>query len=134
MKNVLLSSHLNDYNEDLSEFSYLLDQKKEILSMCDEEAIRQYKIVAMTTTGWDKYLTILEQSNFEIIIIEETAEVLETHVLSLLTKNTRQLILIGGHKQLKPKPFNYELETKFNFKVSIFERLINNNIPYSSLK
>ena len=30
MKNVLLSSHLNDYNEDLTEFSYLLNQKKEI--------------------------------------------------------------------------------------------------------
>ena len=42
--------------------------------------------------------------------------------------------MIGDHKQLKPKPYNYELETKFNFNVSIFERLINNNIPYSSLQ
>ena len=49
----------------------------------------------MTTTGCAKYSTILEQSNFEVIIIEEAGEVLESHVLSLLTKNTKHLILIG---------------------------------------
>ena len=88
----------------------------------------------MTTTGAAKYSTILEQNNFEIVIIEEAAEVLESHILSLLTKHTRQLILIGDHKQLRPKPYNYELETKYNFGISMFERLINNGIPYSSLK
>ena len=102
--------------------------------MSDAEAIKSFKIVAMTTTGCAKYSTILEQNNFETIIIEEAAEVLESHVLSLLTKNTKQLILIGDHKQLKPKPYNYELETKYNFNVSMFERLINNNIPYAALK
>ena len=102
--------------------------------MSDAKAIKNYKIVAMTTTGCAKYSTILEQNNFEIIIIEEAAEVLESHVLSLLTKNTKQLILIGDHKQLKPKPYNYELETKYNFNVSMFERLINNKIPYATLK
>ena len=93
MKNKLLSSNLNDYNQDLSEFTYLLDQKKEILSTSDAQAIKNYKIVAMTTTGCAKYSTILEQNNFEIVIIEEAAEVLESHVLSLLTKNTKRLIL-----------------------------------------
>ena len=102
--------------------------------MSDAEAIKNYKIVAMTTTGCAKYSTILEQNNFETIIIEEAAEVLESHVLSLLTKNTKQLILIGDHKQLKPKPYNFELETKYNFSVSMFERLINNKIPYAPLK
>ena len=134
MKDKLLATKLDINNDDLGQFSYLLDKKKEIISMSDAEAIKQYKIVAMTTTGAAKYSTILEQSNFEVIIIEEAAEVLESHVLSLLTKNTKRLILIGDHKQLKPKPYNYDLETKYNFNVSIFERLINNNIPYSSLK
>ena len=133
MKSVLLAE-LKDYNKELNKFSYLLNKKKEILSMSDAEAIKKYKIVAMTTTGCAKYSTILEQSNFEVIIIEEAGEVLESHVLSLLTKNTKHLILIGDHKQLKPKPYNYEIETKYNFNVSMFERLINNNIPFSSLK
>ena len=49
MKNILLSYHLNDYNNNLTNFNDLLSQKKEILSMSDAEAIKQYKIVAMTT-------------------------------------------------------------------------------------
>ena len=88
----------------------------------------------MTTTGAAKYSTVLEQNNFQKVIIEEAAEVLESHILSLLTKNTEQLILIGDHKQLRPKPYNYELEIKYNFGISMFERLINNKIPFYSLK
>ena len=134
MKNKLLLGSLNNNNDNFIRFNNLLIKKNEVSSMSDAEAIKKYKIVAMTTTGCAKYSTILEQNNFETIIIEEAAEVLESHVLSLLTKNTKQLILIGDHKQLKPKPYNYELETKYNFNVSMFERLINNKIPYATLK
>ena len=133
MKDKLLSK-LNNYEEDLNKFSHLLNKKKEILMTNDAEAISNYKIVAMTTTGCAKYSTILEKSKFETIIVEEAAEVLESHILAALTKNTKHMILIGDHKQLRPKPYNYEIETKYNFNVSMFERLINNNIPYSSLK
>ena len=134
MKNHLLLNILRNNNDDFIKFNTLLNKKNEVALMSDAEAIKSFKIVAMTTTGCAKYSTILEQNNFETIIIEEAAEVLESHVLSLLTKNTKQLILIGDHKQLKPKPYNYELETKYNFNVSMFERLINNNIPYATLK
>ncbi|MCF0110209.1 MAG: hypothetical protein HUJ57_09170 [Erysipelotrichaceae bacterium] len=61
----------------------------------------------MTTTGCAKYSTILEQCNFEVVVVEEAAEVLEPHILALLTKNTKQLIMIGDHKQLRPKTYNY---------------------------
>ena len=134
MKNKLLLNNLKEKNDNFIQFNELLSKKNEVSLMSDAEAIKNYKIVAMTTTGCAKYSTILEQNNFETIIIEEAAEVLESHVLSLLTKNTKQLILIGDHKQLKPKPYNYELETKFNFNVSMFERLINNKIPIAALQ
>ena len=134
MKNKLLLNNLNNNNDEFITFKNLLTKKNEVSLMSDAEAIKSFKIVAMTTTGCAKYSTILEQNNFETIIIEEAAEVLESHVLSLLTKNTKQLILIGDHKQLKPKPYNFELETKYNFNVSMFERLINNDIPFATLK
>ena len=88
----------------------------------------------MTTTGCAKYSTIIEQNNFEVVIIEEAAEVLESHIVALLTKNTKHLIMIGDHKQLRPKPYNYEIEKKYHFDISMFERLINNNIQYATLK
>ena len=134
MKNKTLLTQLNEQNNYFNRFNTLLTKKNEESLMLDAEKIKQFKIVAMTTTGAAKYSTILEQNNFEIVIIEEAAEVLESHILSLLTKHTRQLILIGDHKQLRPKPYNYELEIKYNFGISMFERLINNGIPYSSLK
>jgi len=133
MKEKLLLE-ITNYDKALSKFSHLLNEKKEILMSSDAEAIRNYKIVAMTTTGCAKYSTILEKNNFETIIVEEAAEVLEPHILATLTKNTKHLILIGDHKQLRPKPYNYQLEINYNFNVSMFERLINNNISYSSLK
>ena len=134
MKNKLLLGKLKEQNTYFKQFNYLLTKKNEVSLMSDAEKIKKYKIVAMTTTGAAKYSTILEQNNFETIIIEEAAEVLEPHILSLLTKNTRQLILIGDHKQLRPKPYNYEIETKYNFNVSMFERLVNNDISYYALK
>ena len=133
MKNQLLLKSINNQFE-FEEFNELLNLKNEISLTEDAEIIKNYKIVCMTTTGCAKYSTILEQLNFETILIEEAAEVKESHVISLLTKNTKRLILIGDHKQLQPKPYNYEIATKYNFNVSLFERLINNKIPYSSLK
>ena len=41
--------------------------------------------------------------------------------------------MIGDHKQLRPKPYNHEIEKKYNFDISMFERLINNNIQYATL-
>lgn len=34
--------------------------------------------------------------------------------------------MIGDHKQLRPSVNVYELQTKYNFNISMFERLINN--------
>ena len=133
MKQELLKEKIDDeYN--FTEFNNALEKKNQIALLDEAEAIKKYKIVAMTTTGCAKYSTILEQRNFEVIIIEEAAEVLESHVVSSLTKNTKRLILIGDHKQLRPKPYNYDISTKYNFNVSLFERLINNKIPFSTLK
>mgnify|MGYP002623820035 CR=1 FL=1 len=120
--------------EKLKKYEEIMKKKKELNLMIDLNNIKNKKIVAMTTTGCSKYSTIIEQSKFEVVIIEEAAEVLEPHVLALLTKNTKRLIMIGDHKQLKPKPYSYELCKKYNFDVSLFERLINNNIKYISLK
>ena len=133
MKNQILDRNVYDFTL-LKAYEESLNQKNEIDLISDSEIIRENKIIAMTTTGCAKYSTILEQNNFEVVIIEEAAEVLEPHIISLLTRNTKHLIMIGDHKQLRPKPYNYEMTVKYNFDISLFERLINNNIPYARLK
>lgn len=99
----------------------------------DLEILMRKKIIGMTVNGCAKYSHYLEQLESPITIIEEAAEVLETHTISVLTKHTQHLIMIGDHQQLKPHIESYELEIKYNFGISLFERMINNGIAYASL-
>jgi hypothetical protein len=130
------SAYINKHLRNMDIFDHvqaLIEQKRECESYIDASYIANAKIVGMTTTGCAKYSAILEQVSFEIVIIEEAAEVLESHIAALLTRSLKHMILIGDHKQLKPKPYDYEIETKYNFNVSFFERLINNGFPLKTL-
>ncbi|CAH1802897.1 unnamed protein product [Owenia fusiformis] len=91
-------------------------------------------IIGMTTTGAAKYRAILQQVRPKIVIVEEAAEVLESHIVTTLTEECEHLILIGDHKQLRPNPTVYDLAIHFNLEISFFERMINNAIPYECLE
>ncbi|CAG2058119.1 unnamed protein product [Timema podura] len=62
------------------------------------------------------------------VIVEEAAEVLESHIVASLTKDCQHLILIGDHKQLRPSNAVYKLAREFKFDVSLFERMLNNGM------
>ena len=68
-----------------------------------------------------------------MIIVEEAAEVLEPQLMAVLGDWVQHLILIGDHKQLPPSVACHELTKRFNFDMSMMERLINNNYDYASL-
>ena len=91
-------------------------------------------IVGMTTTGAAKYHNILQKIKPKIIIIEEAAEVLESHIVTTLSSSTQQLIMIGDHQQLRPKPSDYHLATNHNLEVSLFERLVKNGLQFVTLE
>ena len=91
-------------------------------------------VVGMTTTGAAKYHHLLKSIHPKIVIFEEAAEVLEAHVITSLAPSVQQLILIGDHKQLKPKPTCYDLERHYNLDISLFERLIKNGFEHVTLE
>lgn len=66
--------------------------------------------------------------------MEEAAEVLESEIVTVLTGHTEHLILIGDHKQLRPKNAVYELSAHYKIDISLFERLIKNELPFHQLK
>ena len=111
--------------------------------ICRERKCRQHEldfyllqnadIVGMTTTGAAKYNYILQRLSPKIVVIEEAAEVLESHIISCLSSGAQQLVLIGDHKQLRPKPTTYELVKDYNMAISLFERLACNNFPFVTL-
>ncbi|KAF8957449.1 hypothetical protein BDZ97DRAFT_106432 [Flammula alnicola] len=70
-------------------------------------------------------------------MFEEAGEILESHILTALWPETSQVILIGDHKQLRPKVNNYlltiEKEEDHHLNRSLFERLILKNYPHETL-
>lgn len=88
--------------------------------------VRHYRIPAKFSTKKQNCLNLFS-------VIEEAAQVLEAHVVTALSKNTDHLILIGDHKQLRPRNEVDELARKFKLNISLFERLILNKMEYHQL-
>lgn len=91
-------------------------------------AVKDKRIIAMTTTCAAKHNLMFQFLKDSIVIFEEAAEVLESHILSSITKNTQQVILVGDHYQLRPHTSAYKMSREYKMNISLFERMVNNNI------
>jgi hypothetical protein len=60
--------------------------------------LQQKRIIACTTTGAAIYAEALEQASPGVLLVEEAGEILESHILTALSPNIDQMILIGDHK------------------------------------
>ena len=116
-----------------AEYEETCRQREMLRHELDFHILRNADIVGMTTTGAAKYNFILQKLSPKIVVIEEAAEVLESHILSCLSSGAQQLVLIGDHKQLRPKPTTFDLVKKYNMAISLFERLARNNFPLVTL-
>ncbi|KAJ8119299.1 hypothetical protein ONZ43_g3723 [Nemania bipapillata] len=94
----------------------------------------QIEIVGCTTTGLCKYRGLLAALRPRTMLIEEAAETKEASILSALYPSLQQLILVGDHQQLAPScdtPFLDD--APYFIRVSMFERLVKLNMPYTML-
>lgn len=108
----------------------LYDEMREIQ---DTQIMKEALVVGMTTTAAARLKTSLQALKSPIVIVEEAAEVLEAHITCSLTNCCKHLILIGDHQQLKPSTANFTIETKYLLGISLFERMINNNVQCHTL-
>merc|ERR1719376_472191 len=106
---------------------------KELKAQEDSEVMREATVIGMTTTGAARYQKVLGDLRPTIVIIEEAAEVLEGHIVTSLSQHCQHLILIGDHLQLRPNPTVYELARNYNLNLSLFERMINNQVEFACL-
>jgi hypothetical protein len=115
----------------LAKYTQCLEKHREIDETTQLRVLKQAAIVGFTTSGSAKYQKLLRALNPKVIICEEAGEVLESHIVAALTPGTEQLILIGDHKQLRPKLSEYTLSidsrSGYDLDVSLFERLVNEN-------
>lgn len=120
--------------EDCRRYNEVCEEAEDAKKRTDRYALEAADVIGMTTTGAAKYQHILHMVKPKIVIVEEAAEVLESHIVSALSAGTQHLILIGDHKQLRPKPNEYDLVVKYKFDISLFERLVKNDFPHVTLQ
>ncbi|GAB0488799.1 hypothetical protein MMPV_000008 [Pyropia vietnamensis] len=92
------------------------------------QVLRSAVIVGATTSKVADIQALITSWAPQVVVIEEAGEVLEAHSLACLHGRIEQLLLIGDHKQLRPKANVYELSVAggrgYNMDVSLFERLV----------
>jgi superfamily I DNA and/or RNA helicase len=107
-----------------------------VFAETDDSIIKTKRIIACTTNGAAKYSASIQGASPGVILVEEAGEILEAHVLTSLGPCTQQLIMIGDHKQLRPK-CSYELSVAqgdgFDLNRSLFERLVMKGFPHVTL-
>jgi hypothetical protein len=117
---------------------YNMDQTEldRIFSERHAGIIKTKRIIACTTNGAAKYSLAIQAASPGIVLVEEAGEILEAHILTSLGPHTEQLIMIGDHKQLRPK-CSYKLSVEqgdgFDLNRSIFERLVLKGFPHVTL-
>lgn len=113
-----------------------LNQIQAIHMEKDLQVIRRKRIIGCTTTAAAKYVQALQSISRGVLVVEEAGEILESHVLTALGPETKQLILIGDHKQLRPKvhhDLSVEKGDGYDLNRSLFERLVLGNYPHQVL-
>lgn len=102
------------------------------------EAMRSSRIIACTTTGAAIFANQIREVRPDFVIFEEAGEILECHTLTALRDSVSQVVMIGDHKQLRPKVNDYKLTVEkgngYDFNRSMFERLILTNFPHITLQ
>ena len=125
-----LSQTVQEYNECVSRLETMSNDKA-------SRILQGKRIIGCTTTAAAMYVQELQAASPQVLLVEEAGEILESHILTALGPQTKQLILIGDHKQLRPRISNYDLSVEkgrgYDLNRSLFERLVLKGFPHQTL-
>ncbi|OAX80316.1 hypothetical protein ACJ72_05356 [Emergomyces africanus] len=135
-KTGIVEEYIADMQTCGNEYNSALVQIDIIKRQTDLDVLRGKRIIGCTTTAAAKYVKQIQAVSPGVLLVEEAGEILESHILTALGPETKQMILIGDHKQLRPKA-HYDLSVEkgegYDLNRSLFERLILKGYPYQTL-
>eukprot|EP00004_Rigifila_ramosa_P012162 TRINITY_DN2617_c0_g1_i6.p1 TRINITY_DN2617_c0_g1~~TRINITY_DN2617_c0_g1_i6.p1 ORF type:complete len:1886 (-),score=285.95 TRINITY_DN2617_c0_g1_i6:16-5643(-) len=98
-------------------------------------ALRAVPVIGATATFAAQNRRVLSHLHPRVVMVEEAGELIESQLLACLSSpRLEHLIMIGDHKQLRPKVNDYELCRKYHLDVSLMERLIRTGSAHSTLR
>ncbi|KAF2713834.1 P-loop containing nucleoside triphosphate hydrolase protein [Pleomassaria siparia CBS 279.74] len=133
----VIKEHASDISNLARKYNDCQEQLGRLFAQKDAHIMRHKRIIGCTTTGAANYQEQIQKISPGIVLVEEAGEILEAHVLTAMTPKTKQLVLIGDHKQLRPKVNKWSLTIEegsgFNLNMSLFERLVLSGVPHTAL-
>lgn len=118
------------------QYNEILSQIEELCSEKDRSILGNKRIIGCTTTAAAKYVQTIHSCSPGVVLVEEAGEILESHILTAIGRETGQLVMIGDYKQLRPKAhfdLSVENEDGYDLNRSLFERLILKGYPHEVL-
>lgn len=135
-KHEILNQQVSELYDTAEKYNAAHGELDRMLKRKNAFVIGSKRVVACTTTAAAKYAQELQASARDVLLVEEAGEILESHILTALASGTQQLVLIGDHKQLRPKvnyPLSVEKGEGYDLNRSLFERLVLKGFPHQIL-
>jgi AAA domain len=136
-RSLILEEGVESLHTTITSFNHCQKRFSEVKSEKLTHMLRAKRIIGCTTTAAAKSMQDLRNASPSILLVEEAGEILESHILTALSSVTKQLVLIGDHKQLRPKVSNYALTVEkgegYDLNRSLFERLVLSGYPHTTL-
>ena len=136
-KSEILKEHISEFCTVAESYKQYHANLRRMFDTRTQDTIRGKRIIGCTTTAAAKYKEQLQTSTLDVLLVEEAGEILESHIITALGPQTKQLILIGDHKQLRPKINNHRLSVEkgegYDLNRSLFERLVLKKYPHKTL-
>lgn len=129
--------------QDLHDLLQQLDQQQELREEYTErpqqlQVLHSRRVIACTSTSAATHRDLLDALRKpHVILAEECCELLEPHLLAACNSDTRAVIQIGDHKQLRPRVNVVSLQRQsgagLDLNVSLMERMIGAGFPVKAL-
>jgi len=99
---------------------------RELEQRITDDVLANAEVLCTTNIGAGHFT--LSKRRFSIVLIDEATQATEPSALVPIVKGTRQLILVGDHRQLPPTVTSQRAE-EGGLEISLFERLLSNGLP-----
>eukprot|EP01031_Cornospumella_fuschlensis_P029141 gene29141-35171_t len=100
---------MKELNSAISSFKVVAEERSEFRESAKVRELGDIKIMACTTSFAARNSRLLRAMRPNVLLVEEAAELLESHVVTNLRSSICHLIMIGDHKELRPKLHCYHL-------------------------